>query len=290
MSDSTTPSPTKKGTWLRLGMIGVGVVVFLLLFFADKSNLNNPVEAANVSAGVQTQSSPTSASALPPLATDQQFDQWQDQLEGASGETRKMLLDSMVSSLIERRRYGHAAEYMEQLLELDRSLDMQLLAGKLNQQATELTYVGQDSGMFRKYSDRAVRYLTAVTEARPNDEEGLLYRGLALAQSRQPQNMMQGILSIRKVLEINPDNIEAGFRLGVFSLQTNQLEKAEQRFAHNLSVDNEHHPSRFQLAVTRVKQQRPEEAKALFNEVIQKSKDAALKLEARELLLSLNSK
>ncbi|MEM7373299.1 MAG: tetratricopeptide repeat protein [Bacteroidota bacterium] len=290
MSDSTTPSPTSKGSRLRLGMIGVGVVVFLLLFFADKTNLNNPDKMSQVSSGVKTNPSNSQSSSLPPLAPDQQFDQWKSQLNEASEEAKKVLLDSMVTSLVERKRYGHAAEYVEQLLELDRSLDIQLLAGKMNQKATELKHVGQDSVLFRKFSNRAITYLTSVTTAKPDNEEGLLYLGLALAQSRQPQNMMQGILNIRKVLEINPDNVDAGFRLGLFSLQTNQLDKAEQRFSHILSVDPAHHPSRFQLAVTRIQQQRPEEAKELFNQVIQESSDAALKLEARELLLSLNSK
>ena len=287
MSDMTTPSPNR-GNWLRLGIIGMGTVVFLLLFFADKTNLNNPEQARKVAAGVQTTTGNTST--LPPLAPDAEFDSWASKLSEVSEEEKGLLLDSMISSLIERNRFGHAANYLEQRLESDRSLEIQRLAGIVNQQATELSYVSRDSILFRTFTERAISYLSAVLEAQPEDEQSLLYLGLALVQSGQPQNSMRGILSIRKVLEINPDNLEAGLRLGIFSLQTGQLDKAEQRFQHILQLEPENQLARLQLAVTRIRQERLPEAQQLLERVVQEASDNELKLEARELLISLNTK
>ena len=288
MSDSTTPTSSTSGKWLRIGIIGLGSVVFLLLLFADKTNLNNPDQASAVSSEVPSQANKPSA--LPPLAPDPKLDGWVAALTRASSEEKKDLLDSIAGTLVERNRFGYAANYLEQKVEKDRSLEVLKEAGIMNQKATELSYVMSDTALFRTFSDRAIQYLSEVAQSEPEDEEGLLYLGLALAQSRKGQNTMQGILTIRKVLEINPDNIEAGLRLGMFSLQTNQLDKAAQRFGHILSIEPDNQLARLQLGVTRIRQERAEEAQALLEQVIQESSDAAIKLEARDILLSLNTK
>lgn len=286
MTEQTTLQPT--GKWLRLGIIGIGVIVFLLLFFADKTNLNDPDKSDQVAGRVPEATQQVSS--LPPLAADAQFDRWEEELEGASSEQQEVILDSMISLLVTRNRLGHASEYLEKKLSLNRSLDQLAFAGKINQQATELPYIISDSTLFKTFTQRAITYLSTVVESQPENEDALLHLGLALTQSRDPQNSMRGILSIRKVLEINPDNAEAGIRLGIFSLQTGQLEKAEQRFQQVLVVQPDNHLARFQLGITRIQQQRVEEAKNLLNQVVQEATDSQLKLEAREILLSLNTK
>jgi cytochrome c-type biogenesis protein CcmH/NrfG len=127
-----------------------------------------------------------------------------------------------------------------------------------------------------------------VIAERPSDETALLYLGVALVTSRKAENSMQGIMTLRKVLEINPDHVEANFQLGVFSLQTNQLEKAVQRFEKVLSLDPAYQPARFQLAVVRIRQQQPESARALLEQIIQEASEPDMKLEARELLQTIS--
>lgn len=48
---------------------------------------------------------------------------------------------------------------------------------------------------------------------------------------------MQAVLSIRDISEKFPENIKANFTLGVMSMQTNQYEKAEERFLKVLKED-----------------------------------------------------
>ncbi|MGB3468206.1 MAG: tetratricopeptide repeat protein, partial [Cyclobacteriaceae bacterium] len=48
---------------------------------------------------------------------------------------------------------------------------------------------------------------------------------------------MQGILMIRKVLEDNPRNTEAMFRLGFLAIQSGQMEKAVERFSDIIDIE-----------------------------------------------------
>ena len=194
------------------------------------------------------------------------------------------LLDSMITNLEMRRRFGYAADYALERVRLDSSLDARLRAGRLSHLASQSFVVQQDSNLFRRYSTQAIGQLRKVVEAEPENEAGLLYLGLALTMSGQPQNSMQGILTIRKVLEINPANTEASFQLGLFSLQTGQIEKAEERFRQVLAVAPDYQAARLQLAFTLMQLGRPEEARPLLSEVLQQAEDPELKREARDLL------
>lgn len=275
-----------KGNLIRGGIIGLGVVVFLLLFLADKTNLNTDEVDSLSQSSAETQV--VSSQALPPLAPDEVFDQWVSELSTAEGQTKANLLDSIITHLQKRNRHAYASDYAEQWLTIDRSLPILLLSGLSSQKATQLPYVQRDSSLFRRYSDRSITHLREVIVERPSDETALLYLGVALVTSRKAENSMQGIMTLRKVLEINPDHVEANFQLGVFSLQTNQLEKAVQRFEKVLSLDPAYQPARFQLAVVRIRQQQPEIARALLEQIIQEASEPDIKLEARELLQTIS--
>ena len=141
--------------------------------------------------------------------------------------------------------------------------------------------------MFRKYSQRSISFLSQLIAKEPENEEGLLYLGLAMVESGLPQNSMQGIMTIRRVLEINPDNVEAGLQLGKFSLQTGQFGKAVQRFEKVLSISPDNYEAMIALAVSKGQLGESEEARKLLEKVISDAPDSDLKLDDRELLSQL---
>lgn len=59
----------------------------------------------------------------------------------------------------------------------------------------------------------------------------------AVEMVRSGQDPMAGIMKLRKVLEENPQNAEAHFYLGVFSVQSGQYDKAIERLNTVLSLD-----------------------------------------------------
>lgn len=56
------------------------------------------------------------------------------------------------------------------------------------------------------------------------------------------QNPMQGITLFREILEEDPENIEVHYRLGMFSLQSGQLDKAVMRFEKVVGMKNPTYP------------------------------------------------
>ena len=51
---------------------------------------------------------------------------------------------------------------------------------------------------------------------------------------------MKGILKLRKIAEDDPNNVEAQFYLGIFSVQSGQLKKAITRLTKVLELDHEY--------------------------------------------------
>ena len=56
---------------------------------------------------------------------------------------------------------------------------------------------------------------------------------------------MQGIMLLREVLEENPDNVRANFQMGLFSIQSQQFDKALQRFEKVLSVEPDNYEAQY---------------------------------------------
>jgi len=86
-------------------------------------------------------------------------------------------------------------------------------------------------------------------------------------------NPMSGIMMLREVIEQEPTNEEALFNLGILSIQSGQYDKAIGRFETLL----EHHPkneqAEFYLALSYFNENRPEDAKRLFQKIKNTSKD-----------------
>ncbi len=273
---------------MRLLVLGTGLLVFLLLLFADKTNLTNDPEAI-IQGGTASGAAVSGAlgAKLPPLAPDEKLDKWISDASGKTGEEKISILDSIVVNLQARNRFAYAADYADQLVKLESSLGRKAVAGKLSQQATRLEYVSNDTALFRKYSNRAIEYLETVTAAEPENESAWLYLGLAYTESRKPQNAMKGILTIRKVLEINPNNVDASYNLGLFSMQTQQFDKAEQRFNQVLALEPDNEPAQYQLALVNVQLGKVDVARPMLENLIQNASNNEVRLTARQLMQSL---
>ncbi len=259
--------------------------------FADKTNLDNQEERlldTGSSAMVTPSASSIPQGKLPPLAPDPQLDAWVADAEKNTGDTQKVLLDSIVNRLSARNRFDYAAIYASQSLAHDSSLNARLRVGRLYQQASRLEYIANDTVLFQQYSNQAINQLEKVVEQAPQNEEGLYYLGLAYVESKNPQYSMQGILTIRKILEINPDNVQATYSLGMFSIQTGQFDKALGRFEKVLQLQTENQSARYYLAYAKVQLNQPEGVSDLLETVLKEAKDPELKQLARNLMNQIN--
>lgn len=285
MSASTT-SNKSNGSLLRWGIIGVGLLSLVLLFFADKTNLND-LNGTELQTTTQVNNTLTESTTLPPLAPDPQLDEWVGSLESSNGAEKIVLLDSIINRLELRGRYDYAAQYGAQLVNIQRSFTNLLKSGRLHQQASRLDHIAEDSSLFRNFSDNSIQFLEAAVEKETESEEANYYLGMAYVESRKQENSMKGIFTIRKVLELNPDNMDAIFSLGVFSIQTGQYDKAEARFEKVLALQADNYEAMYYLAFSRAQQNIPGNSRELLEQVIARSDNADLKQKSRTLLNNL---
>lgn len=252
---------------LRIALLVVGLGVLLLLIFADKTNLSNKPS-------ITTPTSPAGnagsafAEGLPPLAPQSETDRLLEAYANAKDQEKIRILDSIIINLQARKRYGYAAEYADLGLAGDSSLSNLLRAGQLNVSATELTYISQDSALFKKYSDRGIRYLNEVLAKDPENQQARLDLGKAYINSRVLQNTMLGVQQLRRVLEINPENVEASYQLGLLSVQSGQLDRAVERFERVLELAPDHTEAQFRLASVYVQLERAAEAIPLLENLV----------------------
>lgn len=272
--------------------MAVGVVVFVLLLFADKTNLTNESRPVMGGERVNGAEKPATMGAgvnkLPPLAPDAATDRLIARLETATGASRASALDSLATALSARNRPDYAARYAGELADTDKTTASALRAGQLYQEAYRLQHIAQDSLVFRAFSDKAIGYLQTATAAEPTNEQALLALGTAYVESRSMQYPpMMGIQTLKKVLEINPGNTAASLQLGMFSLQTGQYDKAVGRFEEVLKRAPKDYAAMYGLAVAKSNLGARAEAAKLLETVLSGTKDPDLKAQAAQLKTSL---
>ncbi len=268
--------------WIRITVILGGVFIFILLLFADKTNLSNKLEAS-----IEGVSVTENNKGLPPLAPDEELTNLIGNLKEASESEKVNLLDSIINRLLERNRLGYAANYALEKADLLNDFNSTYEAGKLAYEATSLSFVQADTALRNSYFQRAITSLGKAVEVEPENEDANLLLGLAYVTSGDMRYSMQGIQTIRKVLEMNPDNVEASYHLGLFSIQTNQFDKAIQRFEKVLSIQPDHVMAQFQLGVALARKGENERAKEILNSLLVQEIDPELSVSVKELIRNL---
>ncbi|MCB0837133.1 MAG: tetratricopeptide repeat protein [Bacteroidetes bacterium] len=288
MAAGNTSAGSSSGKIQRIIVLVFGVIMCLLLFFADKTNLTNRSESVVGSNSVSVTNESTGVTnSIPPLASDPKVDQWIKNLENVSGSEKLTLLDSIILNLETRKRFVYASQYASDALAENPSEERKKQVGRLSYLATQMDFVQQDSALFQRLSEQSIQALEDVVKVNAQDEEALLYLGLAYTRSRKVENSMNGIMTLRKLLEINPDNIEGSYQMGLFSMQTGQFERAIARFEKVLSLDPNNYPAQLQLALAYAESDQPEKAKPLLESLVKSKATPDEKRTARELLNNL---
>lgn len=282
MSEETQKSTGISNSALQIIVVLVGILVFAGVFFADKTNLNNDKNLAVSASGV---ANVTKASTE--LEKDTEIQPWVDSMLIRKGKEKLPYLDSIVVNLQARKKFALASEYSLQRIDIDSSLQNLRQVADFSKQAVKMEKVQNDTSLFRIHADRRVKILSLISSKEPEDEEVLMELGMALIESQRGQNSMQGILTIRKILEINPDNVDASYQLGLFSLQTGQFARAAERFEKVLALENENDNARYQLAYANAQIGQKEKAGILLEEIIQRNADAQMVNLANALKRSL---
>lgn len=95
---------------------------------------------------------------------------------------------------------------------------------------------------------------------------------------------MRGIGLLKEVLEEDPNNVQALYYLGVFSIQSGQYDKGVGRFQSILTIEPDNQDARFLLARCLFGNNQADEAKKELNKIMQSDAPKELKDKANELI------
>lgn len=101
-------------------------------------------------------------------------------------------------------------------------------------------------------------------------------------------NPMQGILMLREVVEVDPENIEAIFNLGLLSRQSGQYDKAVARFKKLVAIDDSNIQARFLLGLSYLDLNDQVEAKKHFEIIKNTANDPSVLSTVEGYLKDLN--
>jgi tetratricopeptide (TPR) repeat protein len=284
-------------TWKHGLVILMGLLVFVLLLIADKTNLDDEQGAAlGGRAGDGGKGENTTGASSPGMMTDllallpadeapAEVAQLRTALEAEEdAAARTQLYQQIVEGYSAAGRVDLAAVYAAALsAEVPEARNF-IVAGALFRNASQLPHVQADSNLFRRLSNEAIAQDESALELEPTNEDAKLELGLALVESGVPGNSMNGIFKIREVAEQNPGNTEALFHLGKFSLDTNQDEKAAQRFKQILAVAPDDARAKYYLGLTEQRLGNSAEFHRLMSEVATQTQDPGLAALAKEIL------
>ncbi len=172
--------------------------------------------------------------------------------------------DSLSKMYISFNQLDSAYKYAQKIFEIDSEEFGRLRAGLLTYDIFELT---TDQAKATALGQKVRDYLEPIVNS-TQDESLRVKVGMTYVST---QNPMKGILMIRGVLDENPQNIEAMFKLGILAIQSGQLERAISRFEQILSIAPDDWNSVLYLGISQAEIGEVDKAKKQFDRIIEES-------------------
>ncbi len=267
---------SSRGFALRISVIVFGVILLFILFLSNKTNIGGKSQKISGSDNGSSQ-------VLPPLSPEEKTDKWIALVE-KDGNKNTAVLDSLIAHLASRRRFDYALKYTERKMQPDSLPALMLDASEFALKASQMEIIAKDSLLSGGFISKAISYAEKVLRKDSLNEKALLTKGRAYLISGSQENLMKGILGIRKVTEINPKNAEAQFEMGINSLVSGQNEKAEARFEKVIELEPQNWEAMYQLGVAKAALGKKEEAISLWQKAEKSTSDAELKQKLKSLL------
>jgi tetratricopeptide (TPR) repeat protein len=178
--------------------------------------------------------------------------------------------------------YDSSAVYAVKYAESTNDINSWLDAGDKYYQAFSLSLSPVEKDRLAEKTREIYNKALAVN---PSDLHAKTNIAMTYVSSSSP---MQGITQLRQVLEENPRYVPAIMSMGALSIQSNQYDKAADRFEEVLRIDSENINAKLGLAYSLIELNKKERAKALLGEVLKSDLDEVLKTEVVKTLESLN--
>ena len=228
-------------------------------------------------AGASETASEAAPSNSPRTGGEEQMAQRVDQLRQSfdiadNKEKNIIFADSLAQLYLEKGNPDSAAMFIEVIAQEEPGVDNWRRAGNAYYEAFTLT---PDETQRRELAGRAREYFERVAQEEPDDYATRNKLAMTLLTTASP---MEGIVLLRQIVEEDPENEIALFNLGALSMQSNQYDKAVERFEQVISLYPENIQARFFLGVSYLETGQESRAREQFE--IVKSMDADPEIQA----------
>ncbi len=268
---------------------GIALAVVALLWFlprvvVDNEGRDNNLEARQDSAPVAEAELSAGAPHLPEISEDSQAEITrlrENYRNYQNTEKSTTFADSLISAYARNRWYDSAAYYADQLAQAEPEEQRQENALDMYYEAFTLAL---DENKARALGEKVRYYGEAVLAQRPADLDAKTKMAMTFLTTTEP---MKGILMLREVVKEAPDNELAQYNLGLLSIQSQQYDKAVDRFKTVVQLNPEHLQAQFFLGVSYFESGDTEAARKQFERVKTLSNDPEVLANADEYLNKL---
>jgi outer membrane protein len=208
-----------------------------------------------------------------------------EQIKGLS-ENKKSInfADSLATIYLKYQFIDSAVMLARQILEIDSSANGKYLAANIYSKASQ----GEaNTEKVVGYANEAKVLFTALLEG---DPENLSLKNKLAMTLMTTDTPMQGVLMLREILEVSPENREAIFNLGLLAIRSGQYDKAEERFVKLTELNANDFEAVFYLGVVYAQSEQSEKAVKTFKKYMEfDGTDAAMKATAANFLKELEN-
>ncbi|MGI4867566.1 MAG: tetratricopeptide repeat protein [Janthinobacterium lividum] len=232
-----------------------------------------PNEAGATAAAPHTQATPAQRRALDELLA---------QYKAAPAASRSAVATKLAAGYTAAQRFDSAGYYLTTVAQAKPSEKAWQTAADSYFEAFTFASSAERKKML---GGQARELYDKVLAANPKNLDAKANLGMAFV--RGSDNPVKGITLLREVLEQDPQHERTLYYLGELAIESNQLDKAAERFAQLVKVNPNNVEGQFYLGVALARTNRAAEAKAAFQKAKSLSKDPALAASVDEELAKL---
>lgn len=269
----------------HLILSAVAIAAVLTLFMLPKAVVDNENEDMSQAAATESQEeAKTAAEHTADLPEDAQKDLSELReayLNSKNSENFANFANSLIDGFASVNQYDSAARYAAELADTESSPDHLQKAGDMYYEA--FTYA-MDAEKAQQMGTKARGYYEQLMEKAPQRLDAKAKMAMTYVSSSNP---MQGIQMLREVLEADANNEMAIYNLGLLSMQSGQYGRAVERFEKLTQLNPENLQAQFLLGVSYFEAGDKAQAKAQFEEVKTMDADPSVTASVDEYLNQL---
>lgn len=188
----------------------------------------------------------------------------------SENQKKAIFADSLAAQYAEAGKFDSAGWYAEEAARFFNTEESWIKAGDSYYQAYTFAL---DPVKQAQLAEKTREYLQKVLEVNPQNLEAKNKVAMTYLSSDAP---MQGILMLREVLAEDPKNELALFNLGMLSIQSRQYDKAIDRLKELIEINPAHIQGQLLLGLAYMESGDKQKARQQFEKVKQMDKDPAV--------------